>query len=159
MLHDAWMITVLTAHSITTKSSLLLFVHLYELKPVHFVADRTTLKGASGQEGEITLDSVPVTSKHISRISGYCEQSDLHVGEATVFEAVRFSVALRLPKSMTAREKNERVTKVFDQLGSTVLRTAAGSGTSVVCTIHQPSVEAFSLFDRLLLLKFGGKPL
>lgn len=35
------------------------------------------------------------------------------------------------------------------------LRTAADGGTTVLCTIHQPSVAVFNMFDKLLLLSAG----
>jgi energy-coupling factor transporter ATP-binding protein EcfA2 len=38
-----------------------------------------------------------------------------------------------------------------------VIRKIARRGRAVVCTIHQPSAELFAMFDRLLLLKSGGK--
>ncbi|KAL2857058.1 ABC-2 type transporter-domain-containing protein [Aspergillus pseudoustus] len=37
------------------------------------------------------------------------------------------------------------------------LRKLADAGQSVLVTIHQPSAQLFSQFDRLLLLKYGGK--
>ncbi|KAI9916685.1 hypothetical protein PsorP6_016796 [Peronosclerospora sorghi] len=37
------------------------------------------------------------------------------------------------------------------------VRKVANSGRTVVCTIHQPSTEVFSVFDCLLLLKRGGE--
>ena len=37
------------------------------------------------------------------------------------------------------------------------LRSLADKGLSILCTIHQPSAELFQVFDRLLLLKVGGK--
>lgn len=37
------------------------------------------------------------------------------------------------------------------------MRSVRDSGTGVICTIHQPSQEIFSSFDRLLLLQRGGK--
>ncbi|KAI9916477.1 hypothetical protein PsorP6_016802 [Peronosclerospora sorghi] len=37
------------------------------------------------------------------------------------------------------------------------VRKVANTGRTVVCTIHQPSAEVFSVFDCLLLLKRGGE--
>ncbi|ODQ63164.1 hypothetical protein NADFUDRAFT_84369 [Nadsonia fulvescens var. elongata DSM 6958] len=37
------------------------------------------------------------------------------------------------------------------------LRSLADSGQAILCTIHQPSATLFEIFDRLLLLKKGGK--
>ncbi|KAK1930864.1 ABC transporter G family member 36 [Phytophthora citrophthora] len=37
------------------------------------------------------------------------------------------------------------------------IRKVADTGRTIVCTIHQPSTEVFTLFDKLLLLKRGGQ--
>uniref|UniRef100_H3GQ62 ABC transporter domain-containing protein n=1 Tax=Phytophthora ramorum TaxID=164328 RepID=H3GQ62_PHYRM len=37
------------------------------------------------------------------------------------------------------------------------VRKVADTGRTIVCTIHQPSAEVFSVFDSLLLLKRGGE--
>jgi len=37
-----------------------------------------------------------------------------------------------------------------------VVKRIASMGRTIICTIHQPSFEIFSSFDRLLLLKRGG---
>jgi ATP-binding cassette, subfamily G (WHITE), member 2, SNQ2 len=37
------------------------------------------------------------------------------------------------------------------------MRSVCDSGTGIICTIHQPSQEVFSSFDRLLLLRRGGE--
>ncbi|GAA5873064.1 hypothetical protein JCM3774_000326 [Rhodotorula dairenensis] len=38
-----------------------------------------------------------------------------------------------------------------------LLRRLARTGLAVICTIHQPSAETFSVFDDVLLLQRGGK--
>ena len=38
-----------------------------------------------------------------------------------------------------------------------VVKRISLTGRAVLCTIHQPSAELFYMFDRLLLLKSGGK--
>ncbi|BGP04521.1 hypothetical protein JCM10049v2_000323 [Rhodotorula toruloides] len=38
-----------------------------------------------------------------------------------------------------------------------LLRRLARTGLAVICTIHQPSAETFSIFDDVLLLQRGGK--
>ncbi|GAA5951529.1 hypothetical protein JCM21900_001592 [Sporobolomyces salmonicolor] len=38
-----------------------------------------------------------------------------------------------------------------------LLRRLARTGLAVICTIHQPSAETFTVFDDLLLLQRGGK--
>ena len=37
------------------------------------------------------------------------------------------------------------------------LRDLANHGQAILCTIHQPSSDLFQYFDRLLLLRKGGK--
>lgn len=158
-------------------------------------------------EGDVRINSISVSKDLVSYFTGYCEQNDLHVGEATVAEAVRFSAKLRLPASIPDSEKNVRAMETIDLLGLTAhadvlvkalgsgelklltmalevvadpvvlfldeptsgvssssalvianaLRRIADTGSCVICTVHQPSKEVFNMFDKLLLLKRGGK--
>lgn len=40
-----------------------------------------------------------------------------------------------------------------------LLRRLADNGQAILCTIHQPSLQLFEMFDRLLLLERGGRTL
>eukprot|EP00177_Eucheuma_denticulatum_P002241 GFKZ01004018.1.p1 GENE.GFKZ01004018.1~~GFKZ01004018.1.p1 ORF type:complete len:1383 (+),score=196.71 GFKZ01004018.1:418-4566(+) len=170
-------------------------------------AKRKTMGKGTSSDGDIRIHNVPLSKDLVAYFTGYCEQTDLHVKEATVEEAVKFSAKLRLPASMPVREKNVRAMETIDMLGLTpyadllvkalgsgelklltmalevvadpvvlfldeptsgisassalvvanAIRKIADSGSCVICTIHQPSKEVFSMFDKLLLLKRGGK--
>lgn len=47
----------------------------------------------------------------------FCLKDDVVMGTLTVRENLRFSAALRLPTTMTNREKNERINMVIQELG------------------------------------------
>lgn len=170
-------------------------------------AMRKTLGRGTSMSGEIRVNGEVVDKETLALYTGYCEQNDMHAGEATVFEAVFFSANLRLPVSITDQEKRTRTMDTLVILGmeryahvlvkalgagemklltmalevvtdpkvlfldeptsgissssaltvARALRKIADHGTAVVCTLHQPSKEVFSMFDRVLLLKRGGK--
>ena len=67
-------------------------------------AGKTTLmdvlsgrKTAGLIEGEIRIGGYPKVQDTYSRISGYCEQSDIHSPLLSVEESVAYSARLRLP--------------------------------------------------------------
>jgi ATP-binding cassette, subfamily G (WHITE), member 2, PDR len=51
------------------------------------------------------------------RDTGYVQQQDLHLSTSTVREALRFSAALRQPRSVPVHEKYAYVEEVIDKLG------------------------------------------
>ncbi|XP_074557496.1 ABC transporter G family member 42-like [Curcuma longa] len=163
-------------------------------------------------EGDITISGYPKKQETFARISGYCEQNDIHSPQVTVRESLIFSAFLRLPQEVTVEEKMKFVDEVMDlveldnlkdaivglpgitglsteqrkrltiavelvanpsiifmdeptsgldaRAAAIVMRTVRNTvdtGRTVVCTIHQPSIDIFEAFDELLLMKRGGQ--
>jgi ABC-type multidrug transport system ATPase subunit len=51
-------------------------------------------------EGNITISGYPKKHETFARVSGYCEQNDIHSPNVTVYESLAFSAWLRLPASV-----------------------------------------------------------
>ncbi|CAI9101369.1 OLC1v1038675C1 [Oldenlandia corymbosa var. corymbosa] len=182
-------------------------------------AGKTTLfdviagrKTSGTVEGEIKIGGFPKVQNTFARISGYCEQTDIHSPQITVEESVIFSAWLRLHPDIDSKTRSEFVEEVLETIeldgikdalvgipGVTGLSTeqrkrltiavelvanpsiifldepttgldaraaaivmravknVAATGRTIVCTIHQPSIDIFEAFDELLLLKTGGR--
>ncbi|KAM1965448.1 hypothetical protein ACFX15_045785 [Malus domestica] len=163
-------------------------------------------------EGDIRISGYPKKQETFARISGYCEQNDIHSPQVTVKDSLIYSAFLRLPKEVTKEEKMTFVDEVMElvELGGLkdalvglpgvtglsteqrkrltiavelvanpsiifmdeptsgldaraaaivmrVVRNTVDTGRTVVCTIHQPSIDIFEAFDELLLMKRGGQ--
>ncbi|TVU04726.1 hypothetical protein EJB05_47857 [Eragrostis curvula] len=163
-------------------------------------------------EGSIKIAGYPKKQDTFSRISGYCEQSDIHSPNLTVYESLKFSAWLRLPSNVKPHQRDMFIEEVMSLVELTDLRNAmvgipgatglsaeqrkrltiavelvaspsiifmdepttgldaraaaivmrtvrktVDTGRTVVCTIHQPSIEIFESFDELLLMKRGGQ--
>lgn len=163
-------------------------------------------------EGNISINGYPKKQESFARISGYCEQTDVHSPFITVFESLQFSAWLRLPSTTEVEKRNMFVEEVMGLVELLPLRNAivglpgvnglsaeqrkrltiavelvsspsiifmdeptsgldaraaaivmravrktVDTGRTVVCTIHQPSIEIFEAFDELLLMKRGGQ--
>ncbi|VAI86748.1 unnamed protein product [Triticum turgidum subsp. durum] len=57
-------------------------------------------------EGTIRIAGYPKKQDTFSRISGYCEQSDIHSPNLTVHESLQFSAWLRLPSNVNSRQRD-----------------------------------------------------
>ncbi|KAJ1956133.1 ATP-binding cassette transporter snq2, partial [Dipsacomyces acuminosporus] len=109
-------------------------------------AGKTTLLDSLSQrktigklEGEMLMNGAPPPNS-FRRITGYCEQLDVHNPHATVREALRFSAYLRQPASVPDEEKNQYVEHVIYLLGLTNIAD---------CLIGEPeSGEGISLEER-----------
>lgn len=163
-------------------------------------------------EGDVRIAGYPKKQETFARISGYCEQSDIHSPHIMVYESLLFSAWLRLPGEVDKKQREAFVEEVMDLVELTPLRGAlvglpgvnglsteqrkrltiavelvsnpsiifmdeptsgldaraaaivmravrntVDTGRTVVCTIHQPSIDIFESFDELLLLKRGGE--
>ncbi|NXE25713.1 ABCG2 protein, partial [Ardeotis kori] len=73
-------------------------------------------KDPAGLSGEVLIDGIP-QPPNFKCISGYVVQDDVVMGTMTVRENLHFSAALRLPSSITVKEKEERVTQIISELG------------------------------------------
>ncbi|CAI9101371.1 OLC1v1038677C1 [Oldenlandia corymbosa var. corymbosa] len=163
-------------------------------------------------KGEIKTGGFPKVQRTFARISGYCEQTDIHTAHITVEESVVFSAWLRLHPQIDPKTKSEFVKQVLETtelecikdslvgirgvsglsteqrkrltiavelvanpsiifmdepttgldaraaaIVMRAIRNVADTGRTIVCTIHQPSIDIFESFDELILLKTGGR--
>ncbi|GLJ30759.1 hypothetical protein SUGI_0609870 [Cryptomeria japonica] len=163
-------------------------------------------------EGNIRISGYPKKQETFARISGYCEQNDIHSPNLTIYESLVYSAWLRLPQDVDKRtrmmfvqevmelveltsqrnalvglpgltglstEQRKRLTIAVElvanpsiifmdeptsgldaRAAAIVMRTVRNTvdtGRTVVCTIHQPSIDIFEAFDELLLMKRGGQ--
>ncbi|KAF3443181.1 hypothetical protein FNV43_RR12862 [Rhamnella rubrinervis] len=163
-------------------------------------------------KGDIRIGGYPKVQKSYARISGYCEQIDVHSPNITVGESVTYSAWLRLPSEIDRHTRSEFVAEVLqmieldeikDELVGVsgvsgisneqrkrltiavelvsnpsiifmdeptsgldaraaaivmrVVKNIASTSRTVVCTVHQPSIDIFDSFDELILLKRGGQ--
>lgn len=56
-------------------------------------------------EGDIRISGFPKKQETFARISGYCEQTDIHSPTITVHESLIYSAFLRLPKEVSKEDK------------------------------------------------------
>ncbi|XP_071710523.1 pleiotropic drug resistance protein 1-like isoform X2 [Rutidosis leptorrhynchoides] len=165
-------------------------------------------------EGDIKISGYPKKQETFARISGYCEQNDIHSPHVTVYESLLYSAWLRLSSDVDENKRKMFVDEVMDlvelnpikdalvglpgvnglsteqrkrltiavelvanpsiifmdeptsgldaRAAAIVMRTVRNTvdtGRTVVCTIHQPSIDIFEAFDELFLMKRGGQEL
>lgn len=59
-------------------------------------------------EGDIRIGGYPKVQDTYARISGYCEQTDIHSPHITIFESLTYSAWLRLPPEIDQSTKSVR---------------------------------------------------
>ncbi|WRX26097.1 ABC transporter-like [Theobroma cacao] len=65
-------------------------------------------------EGDIRISGFPKKQETFARISGYCEQNDIHSPQVTVRESLIYSAFLRVPKEVSNEEKMIFVDEVME---------------------------------------------
>ncbi|XP_050206229.1 pleiotropic drug resistance protein 2-like [Mercurialis annua] len=163
-------------------------------------------------EGSISISGYAKNQATFARVSGYCEQNDIHSPYVTVYESLLYSAWLRLAVDVNTESRKMFVEEVMElvelkplrnaivglpgvdglsteqrkrltiavelvanpsiifmdeptsgldaRAAAIVMRTVRNTvdtGRTVVCTIHQPSIDIFEAFDELLLMKRGGQ--
>ncbi|QCD80127.1 ATP-binding cassette [Vigna unguiculata] len=67
-------------------------------------------------EGEIRIAGYPKVQKTFERVSGYCEQNDIHSPYITIEESVKYSAWLRLPPEIDSATKGKFVEEVLETI-------------------------------------------
>ncbi|CAF1013506.1 unnamed protein product, partial [Adineta ricciae] len=75
-------------------------------------------------EGEMRLNGAPYDNAELKRIAGYVMQDDLLNGYLTVEETLMYTAKLRLPRTFTDKQREERVEDVLNDLGLVHVRKA-----------------------------------
>jgi ABC-type multidrug transport system ATPase subunit len=81
-------------------------------------------------QGQITLNGFPATPLAMSRVTGYCEQTDQHCESATFREALEFSAFLRQSSDVSDVQKRASVDECLTLLelhgvADTIIRGAS----------------------------------
>lgn len=56
-------------------------------------------------DGSVTISGYPKVQETFARISGYCEQNDIHSPFVTVYESLVYSAWLRLPSDVDKKTR------------------------------------------------------
>ncbi|PKU72320.1 Pleiotropic drug resistance protein 1 [Dendrobium catenatum] len=169
-------------------------------------------------EGSIMINGYPKKQETFARVSGYCEQNDIHSPYVTVYESLVYSAWLRLPAEVGSEkgkvgdekysmfieeimelveltplrgalvglpgvnglstEQRKRLTIAVELVANPAIifmdeptsgldaraaaivmrtvRNTVDTGRTVVCTIHQPSIDIFEAFDEDLFNAMGS---
>ncbi|CAL5378032.1 unnamed protein product [Camellia sinensis] len=136
-------------------------------------------------EGDIRIGGFPKVQETFARISGYCEQTDIHSPQITVEESVEFvkevleiieldeikdclvgmpgvsglsteqrkrlTISVELVANPSIIFMDEPTTGLDAKAAAIVMqamKNVAETGRTIVCTIHQPSIDIFEAFDE-----------
>ncbi|XP_061340275.1 pleiotropic drug resistance protein 2-like isoform X6 [Gastrolobium bilobum] len=75
-------------------------------------------------EGSISISGYPKNQETFARVSGYCEQNDIHSPHVTVYESILFSAWLRLPSDLKSQTRKMFVEEVMELVELKLIRDA-----------------------------------
>nr|CAB3463375.1 unnamed protein product [Digitaria exilis] len=75
-------------------------------------------------EGNIRIAGFPKKQDTFARVSGYCEQNDIHSPQVTVYESLLFSAWLRLPTDIDPEKRKMFIEEVMDLVELKSIRDA-----------------------------------
>ncbi|XXG89060.1 hypothetical protein AAC387_Pa12g1155 [Persea americana] len=101
-------------------------------------------------QGDIYVGGYTKVQETFSRVSGYCEQNDIHSPYITVEESVIHSAWLRLGPLINQNTKMEFVNEVLETIELDEIK-------DTLVGIPGPSIDIFESFDELILIKKGGQ--
>ncbi|KAF9449781.1 pleiotropic drug resistance ABC transporter [Macrolepiota fuliginosa MF-IS2] len=110
--------------------------------------------------------SVPLAEKEAYvekclRMCGLEDYAEATIGSLSIEHRKRTTIGVELAAKPKLLLFLDEPTSGLDSQSAwaivSFLRSLADNGQAILCTIHQPSAELFQVFDRLLLLKKGGK--
>lgn len=85
-------------------------------------------------EGDIQISGFPKNQQTFARISGYCEQTDIHSPQVTIRESLIYSAFLRLPKEVTKEQKMVSLFMIHTSMDK-VYKNIGGSSVVRVCRL------------------------
>ncbi|KAL5539495.1 hypothetical protein UlMin_043227, partial [Ulmus minor] len=75
-------------------------------------------------DGTISINGFPKKQETFARISGYCEQTDIHSPHVTVYESLVYSAWLRLPTEVDSRTRKMFIEEVMELMELSPIREA-----------------------------------
>ncbi|KOM44563.1 hypothetical protein LR48_Vigan05g216800 [Vigna angularis] len=75
-------------------------------------------------DGSIKISGYPKKQETFARISGYCEQNDIHSPHVTVYESLVYSAWLRLPSSVDSKTRKMFIEEVMELVELNPLRNS-----------------------------------
>jgi ABC-type multidrug transport system ATPase subunit len=67
-------------------------------------------------DGDIKVSGYPKKQETFARISGYCEQNDIHSPHVTVYESLLYSAWLRLPAGVDTKTREVSLVLITQKL-------------------------------------------